>query len=82
MKRKVFIILLFLTPILLFFWMRLMHLIFPSDRPESLKSEITGAITGGYFVFRRIYPNTIRLIRPISLKRLSLMRIKAHLLLG
>jgi hypothetical protein len=30
--------------------MRLMHLIFPSDRPESLKSEIIGAVISGFLI--------------------------------
>jgi hypothetical protein len=60
MKRKIFIILLFLTPILFFLGMRLLHLIFPPDRPESLKSELTLALMSGYgasiglwFLFRK-----------------------------
>jgi hypothetical protein len=48
MKRKIFIILLFVIPVLYFFGMRLSRMIFQTERTESLKSEIIGAIIIGY----------------------------------
>jgi hypothetical protein len=47
MKRKIFIILLFVIPVLYFFGMRLKRMIFPRERTESLKSEIIAAIIFG-----------------------------------
>jgi hypothetical protein len=48
MKRKLFIILLFVSPIFFFLGHRLLHVIFPPERSESLKYEIIGAIVCGY----------------------------------
>jgi hypothetical protein len=50
MKRKIFIILLFVNPILYFFGLRFMQMIFSTDRTESLKSEIIIAMIIGYTI--------------------------------
>jgi hypothetical protein len=48
MKRKIFVILLFLTPVLFFCGHRLVKMVFPPDNLESLKMEIIGALMCGY----------------------------------
>jgi hypothetical protein len=61
MKRKIFIIILLLSTPIIFFWAhRFLGMISHPERPESLKSEITGALMSGYgasiglwFLFRK-----------------------------
>jgi hypothetical protein len=48
MKRKIFIILLFVSPIFFFFGHRLMRMIFTPERIESLKDEVILALMCGY----------------------------------
>jgi hypothetical protein len=48
MRKKIFLILLCITPVLFFFGMRLMRMIFSTEETESLKSEIIWAIIIGY----------------------------------
>jgi hypothetical protein len=48
MKRKIFIILLFASPVFFFFGHRLLHVIFPPEGTESFKYEIIKAIMCGY----------------------------------
>jgi hypothetical protein len=46
--KKIRLILLCTTPVLFFFGMRFMRMIFSTEGSESLKSEIIGAIIVGY----------------------------------
>ena len=50
MRKKIFFILLFFTPILFFLGLRLLRYLIGSDIQESLKMEIIGSIICGYGV--------------------------------
>jgi hypothetical protein len=50
MKRKIGLILLFVSPVLYFFGIRFVRMIFQTERTESLKSEIITAIIIGYTI--------------------------------
>lgn len=60
MRKKLIVILLCTTPIYFFWGNRLIQYIFGRNNPESLKSEIIGAVFVGYttscsayFIFRK-----------------------------
>lgn len=48
MRKKIFLIQLFISPVFYFFGFRLIRMIFPPEETESLKSEIIWAIIIGY----------------------------------